>query len=443
MANAYFYSNIASPTTLSGNINNSVTSCTVASTTGWPGTTPYIIALDYGTANEELVKVTVNASGTLTVTRAFGGTTAVAHSTGAAVRHVYNAQDATDWRTHEAATAAAHGIGGSFVGTTDIQTLTNKTLTAPAITNPAISGGGSMAGTFSGTPTFSGAVVLSGVPSISNGAALAGTFSGAPTFSGAVAFSGNPVFTGVPTLSGATAVLQASKVNIAQQFVAAGVSGDAFDRYRLFPDGTMEFGTGAAARDTFFGRIGTKIMGVTGTMMVQPTDTALDGLAVNLPTATGGDLLNLRVNNNVQAAMGNDGAYRIYQGNSPTTFTPTVTGGGTVTWTTRTGWYHRIGKMIYVAMHFVVNAAGSGAANFQVDAPTGSVNGATDQILLTHFQSGTTRTGYTVHFMGGTGATFDRIRVQDGGAADTVANLQGSNLTAGAVLVIQGWYREN
>ena len=124
MANAFFYSNIAVPTTLSGNINNSVTTASVVDTTGWPST-PFVVALDFATANEELVKVTNNSAGTLTIVRGFAGTSAVSHSTGAVVRHVYNAQDATDYRTHEAATSGVHGITGSFVGTSDSQTLTN------------------------------------------------------------------------------------------------------------------------------------------------------------------------------------------------------------------------------------------------------------------------------------------------------------------------------
>lgn len=166
MTNAYFYSNIASPTTLSGNINNSVTSATVAATTGWPSSTPYIVALDYGTSNEELVKVTSNAAGTLTIVRGFGGTSAVSHSTGATVRHVLNAQDLTDFRTHEQSTAAVHGIAGSFVGTTDVQTLTNKTLTGPTVNAGNYASGGTLAGTFSGTPTFSGALTFTGGPTV-------------------------------------------------------------------------------------------------------------------------------------------------------------------------------------------------------------------------------------------------------------------------------------
>lgn len=223
MVNSYFYSNIAVPTTLSGNINNSVTSATVASTTGWPSSFPYIVALDYGTASEELVRVTANAAGTLTISRAFGGTSAVSHSTGAAVRHVYNAQDATDFRTHEQATAAAHGIAGSFVGTTDTQTLTNKTLTSPTINTASIAG-----------------------------ATLSGTLAGSPTF------SGNPAFTGTPTFvasshSGTTThtgIIQSNQSGSGNVTLATIVTADTFDRWRVYASGLQEWGAGNLARDT-------------------------------------------------------------------------------------------------------------------------------------------------------------------------------------------------
>jgi hypothetical protein len=77
-----------------------------------------------------------------------------------------------------------------------------------------LANGGAFSGTITGTPTFSGAVVLSGTPSISTGAALSGTFTGTPTFSGAIVLSGTPsisngaaltgTFSGTPTFSGAT-----------------------------------------------------------------------------------------------------------------------------------------------------------------------------------------------------------------------------------------------
>ena len=435
MANAYFYSNIASPTTLSGNINNSVTSCTVASTTGWPGTTPYIIALDFATANEELVKVTANAAGTLTIVRAFGGTSAVSHSTGAAVRHVYNAQDATDFRTHEAATSAAHGIAGSFVGTTDAQTLTNKTLTAPAISAPTITGGGSMAGTFSGTPTFSGAVVLSGTPSISNGAALAGTFTGGPTFSGTPTFSGAVTFTGGWTMTGSSALVE--RATASDNAYRARITADSNSRFLINADGGHVWGTGAATGDTTLARTGTSILGTTSTFSIAPTNTALDGLAVNLPTATVGDLLNLRVNSAIQAAMDSGGGFRIYGGNAPTTYTPTITNGGTVTWTTRTGNYWKMGKIVFITVYLQVNAAGSGASNITVGLPSTPDRTIRQVVPINVEGSGTLNGSFEgMVFLGGSGANIDRVRSYDGGSKT------GSDLSASTLVTMQGWYRE-
>lgn len=433
MANAFFYSNIAVPTTLSGNINNSVTTASVVDTTGWPST-PFVVALDFATANEELVKVTNNSAGTLTIVRGFAGTSAVSHSTGAVVRHVYNAQDATDYRTHEAATSGVHGITGSFVGTSDSQTLTNKTLTAPTINNGAYSSGGSFSGTFTGTPTFSGALTHSGTPNISSGAALTGTFTGTPTFNGALTFSANVNFTGDPKFTG---IPRFNNAVADTDVIGLQVQGESFDRVRINNSGKVTWGTGAAARDTDLYRSGVKILGTTSTFRVEPTDTTLTGLVANLPTATTGDLLYLQVNSTALSAVGSDGQFRIYGGNTPTTYTPTVGNGGTVTWTTRTGIWWRVGKMIFVNIYLVVNAAGSGVGTLSVTGPV-NIDRTLRQKLTVNVEGSATQNGsYSlVAFTGGSGATFDRIRAYDGGT------MTGGDLTAGALITIQGWYRE-
>lgn len=54
----------------------------------------------------------------------------------------------------------------TLVGRNTTDTLTNKTLTTPSISNPTMTGGGSLAGTYSGTPTFSGNVTFSSTGAI-------------------------------------------------------------------------------------------------------------------------------------------------------------------------------------------------------------------------------------------------------------------------------------
>ena len=143
-----YYSAIAVDNTVASSISSSATTVTLSSSpVGFPGSYPYVVALDYNSASEELVLVTAAAGFNLTISRADAGLgsgtvgTAVAHNAGAVVRHVITAQDMTEAATHVYGTGAVHGLtGGSVVGTIDTQTLTNKTLTSPVENNPVVNG---------------------------------------------------------------------------------------------------------------------------------------------------------------------------------------------------------------------------------------------------------------------------------------------------------------
>jgi hypothetical protein len=244
--NSRYYSSIAAATNLQVTANTGDTSIQVASSSGWPGSFPFIVSLDYGSANEELVLATSGGPNTFSVTRAYDGTSASTHNAGAVVRHVSSAIDFTDSRTHEASTTGVHGVTGQFVDTSSVQTLSNKTLNsstlnAPSIVNPAISSGGSLSGTFTGNPILSGAVT----------------------------------FTGTPSLVGTSLLVERTLAT--DNAYRARLTGDANSRYVVNADGKILWGPGTGASDVNLARTGIGVLTLTGALTITGVTTLSGG----------------------------------------------------------------------------------------------------------------------------------------------------------------------
>jgi len=169
------FSSTSIETTLAAGVSTSATSITVAAGTGstlMGGVTlaggnvdQFTIALDPDTALEEIVFVTEGSSDTLTIVRGRAGTSAIAHSGGAAVKHVLTSNDldyfntgvdaaitsaSTSTLTNKTISLASNTITGTtaqfntalsdnnFATIAGTETLTGKTLTSPTITTPVI-----------------------------------------------------------------------------------------------------------------------------------------------------------------------------------------------------------------------------------------------------------------------------------------------------------------
>ena len=272
MAAAFFYSNLAIQTSLSGSISNVGTSITVAATTGFPASFPYILALDFGGAAEELVKIISAAGTTLTIDpagRGFGGTSAQSHSLGAVVRHVYNAVDATDFRTHEGAVGAVHGLTGNIVGTSDTQTLSNKTLTSPIITG-TVTGGASYTSPILTTPTLSGTATTDSL-AMTSAAALS---------IGADSILARPAANTLATTDTELRGVRTVSTNMA---VAARVTGDTVNRWQSQASGQLQWGPGNAAVDTDLSRFAAGSLGTSGKFTLGSSATTGTALLVSTP----------------------------------------------------------------------------------------------------------------------------------------------------------------
>jgi hypothetical protein len=172
------YSSISVQTTLASGISNSATSMTVATGAGAallggvtldPGNIDtFSVAIDPDTQNEEIVFITANSSDTFTIVRGQSGTSAITHSGGATVKHVFvsEALNAFEAGLNEtiplnAQTGTTYTLVAGDAG--DLVTLTNAaaiTLTVPLNSSVAFAIGTQITITQSGagTVTVAGAV---------------------------------------------------------------------------------------------------------------------------------------------------------------------------------------------------------------------------------------------------------------------------------------------
>ncbi|MEV3996757.1 hypothetical protein AB0K62_13905 [Streptomyces halstedii] len=128
-----------------------------------------------------------------------------------------------------------------------------------------------------------------------------------------------------------------------------------------------------------------------------------------------------------------------------TTYTPVVAGGGLATFSTRTGWYYKLGKMVYFCADVVVSAAGSGNATVTITAPS-SIYRGTRQVLPVHgrgvYLFGLAANGHAYTYETGAGAVIDQITMSNDNANNRDGIVNGTALVADARITIQGWYRE-
>jgi len=205
----------------------------------------YTVVIDPDTALEEIVDVSNYASGnTLTIARGIDGSTGVAHSAGAIVRHMVIGRDLSEANTHVNGTLAQHtattsaqlaGIISDETGSGSLVFATTPTLTSANLVTPALgTPSAAILTNATGLPISTGVVGLgSGVATflaVPSSANLASTITD-ETGSGALVFGTSPTIT-TPTITNLT--LSDS------QIVFEGATADAFETTLTVVDPTAD-----------------------------------------------------------------------------------------------------------------------------------------------------------------------------------------------------------
>jgi len=139
------YSSRSQKTTLSAAITSVATTANVVSGTSLMGGATlsagqtYTVVIDPDTALEEIVDVTAVSTNIITITRGIDGSSAVAHSAGAEVRHMSIGRDFREANEHIENVTTAHGLTiANVLETTDTNMITTAMLQSNAVTTAKI-----------------------------------------------------------------------------------------------------------------------------------------------------------------------------------------------------------------------------------------------------------------------------------------------------------------
>jgi hypothetical protein len=180
-------------------------------------------------------------------------------------------------------------------------------------------------------------------------------------------------------------------------------------------------------------------------LQVGPTsgvNIAVDGNEIQARNNGAANTLNLNIEGG-DIALGAEavfddttGEFSEYSSNDMTSYAVTVGGMGSGTNSTATGYYVKLGKIVFIKIYLVCNANGTGAGNITITTPS-SPDRTTRQTLHANVEGHTINGSFQlVALTGGSGAVWDRLR------SSTGANMIGTDYDNGGIITIQGWYLE-